>query len=466
MGRRLVPATMVAALLAFATAALTAGGMARHPTWWRAAVALAVLGGIVPMIAAVNIRVVPVFARRDWPSLPWLRAQVALAVAGAWLVYAGRMATERSVAIAGSAVALVSAVIFTINIMRLFRQPAVRPAPPRPFPEQETVDRIAIRFTRLSGIYLLVGLSIGLLIEIHTPSRGRWDLVWAHAMLVGYFLCMASGVCYHVLSRWTGRRWSSVRAIRVHLWVVMLGLPIMLLALATDRELLFMTAGPLQAAGVLLFLYLIAPMALALPEPSRTAVAAAAFCLLIGVVLGGTFAHEPAIGARLRFAHAEVNLFGWTGLLVSGVAYYLVPRFFGSPLRWPRLAAIQLGLLGGGVLLSAIGLARRGYGDAPWVPLAWSHAAVALSFVLLAAILLATVRGPAGTRVSFTPSQPPRTISIRPTNGGAPSSPPDAGRATAPRRTRPACAVRPPSMIHPPGRSVSCVGAIRTLIRD
>lgn len=409
MGRNLVPATMVAALLAFATAAFTAGGMTEHPHWWRAAVSLAVLGGIVPMIAAVNIRVVPVFARRDWPSLAWLRAQVGLAVCGAWLVFAGRLATERSVVIAGSAVALIAGGIFTRNVVGLFRQPTVRPAPPRPFPEQEVVDRIATRFTRISGIYLLVGLTIGLATEIRTPSGGRWDLVWAHAMLVGFFLSMSSGVCYHVLSRWTGRRWRSVHAIRLHLGVVALGLPVMLLALATDRSGLFMTAGPLQAAGVLLFLVTIAPTLLALPEPSRTAIAAAAICLLAGVTLGGTFAHEPALGARLRYAHAEVNLFGWTGLLISGVAYYLVPRFFGSPLRWPRLAALQLGLLGGGVLFSAIGLARRAYGDSLLVPLFWSHMAIALSFLLLAAVLIGTLRAPSGTRVNV-----PQPIRARP----------------------------------------------------
>src|SRR5690606_25001156 len=61
MGRLLVPATMVASLLAFAAAALTVGRVPEHPTWWRAAVALAVLGGVTPMIYAVNIRVIPVF---------------------------------------------------------------------------------------------------------------------------------------------------------------------------------------------------------------------------------------------------------------------------------------------------------------------------------------------------------------------------------------------------------------------
>ncbi|HKG25138.1 MAG TPA: hypothetical protein VKB09_05775, partial [Thermomicrobiales bacterium] len=235
MGRYLVPATMVAAMVAFATAALTVGGIAGHPAWWRAAVSLAVLGGIVPMIAAVNIRVVPVFARRGWSGLGWLRAQVGLAFAGAWTVYAGRLASERSVVVAGSAIALAAGLVFASNVVRLFRQPAALPPSPLPFPEQAVVDRLATRFTWLSGFYLLVGLGVGLAIEVWPPQSGRWDLVWAHAMLVGYFLSMAAGVSYHVLSRWTGRPWRSAVPIRLHFAVAAIGLPLMLLALATDR---------------------------------------------------------------------------------------------------------------------------------------------------------------------------------------------------------------------------------------
>lgn len=413
MGRTLVPITMLAALLAFAVAALVAGGMTTHPHWWRAAVSLAVLGGIVPMIFAVNIRVIPVFARRDWPSHRWLRAQVAVAVGGAWLVFLGRMSAERHLIILGSALALIAGLISAVNLRRLIRQPPVRPAPPQPNPEQAAIDRIATRFTRMAGGYLLLGLGIGLATAIDTPSSGRWDLVWAHVLLVGYLMSMASGVCYHVLARWSGRPWRWPWMIRAHFWVAALGLPVMVLALATDREMLFMTAGPVQAVGLLLFLGSIAPMVPGLPEPTRTAAAAAAFCLLIGVVLGGTFAHEPAIGARLRHAHAELNLFGWTGLLISGVSYYLVPRFFGSPLRWPRLAMLQLGLLGGGVVVSVVGLGRRGYGEPIPVPLAWSHTAIALAFLLLAAILIGTVRGPAGARVAMVRTTLPSRPALR-----------------------------------------------------
>ena len=91
-GRYLVPATLVAAMLALAMSALAAGLTPYQPGWWRGAVSLAVLGGITPMIYAVNLRIVPVFARRAWPSARWPRLQIGLAIAGAWLVFAGTIA--------------------------------------------------------------------------------------------------------------------------------------------------------------------------------------------------------------------------------------------------------------------------------------------------------------------------------------------------------------------------------------
>jgi hypothetical protein len=195
MGRYLVPATMALAMLALGVAAITVGLTPFHPAWWPAAVQLAVLGGITPMIYAVNLRIVPVFSRRTWPREPWLRAQVGLAIAGAWLVFAGIMAGWQAIAIVGNAAALAGGVLFASNIARLFRHPATLPAPPLPYPGQTGVDRLATWFMRLSLIYLLFGLTSGLAMHFWRLGSGRWDLVWAHAMLVGFFLTMVSGVC-------------------------------------------------------------------------------------------------------------------------------------------------------------------------------------------------------------------------------------------------------------------------------
>ena len=393
MGRYLVPATLVAAMLALAMSALAAGLTPYQPGWWRGAVSLAVLGGITPMIYAVNLRIVPVFARRAWPSASWLRLQIGLAIAGAWLVFAGTLAGNVGIAVAGSALALGGGVVFMANILALFRQPATLPAPPLPYPGQAEVDRVATRFMRMAGAYLVIGLGVGLITSVWRPETGRWDLVWTHAMLVGFFLSMASGVCYHVLSRWTGRNWGALAPIRLHFTMAALGLPVMLLALATNHGGVFAMAGLLQAVAIGLFLINIAPMIPALPDWTRPAFAAAMVLLVTGVTLGAIFAIDPATGARLHQAHAAINLFGWTGLLISGAGYYLAPRFAGQPLRWPRLAPVQLSVLAAGVGLGAAAFAWRAYGDGPASLVLVAHGFVCAGFLLFGIQVAGTFQG-------------------------------------------------------------------------
>jgi hypothetical protein len=378
---------MISAAIALAVAAITAGLIVERPAWWQAVVPLAVLGGIAPMIYAVNIRIVPVFSRRPWRYLWLVRAQVIAMLAGAWLVYAGRLAANDPLITAGSLAALASGILFMTNIGTLFGQPPTTPAPPLPYPGQKQVDRIAIAFTRASSIFLLIGLATGVALRFWEPDRGRWELVWAHAMLAGFMLTMASGVSYHVLSRWTGQPWRSLWPIKLHLLGTLIGLPLMLVALAFDIDWLFMIAGPLQAVAIALYLVAIVPLVLKMPGASRPAMLIAALFLFAGIFLGAWFAGHPAMGARLRLTHAGINLFGFAGLLISGVAYYLAPRFAGHPLRWPKLAEVQIALLGGGVLLGSTALGFRAYGEPHNAIILLAHALITTAFLLLGVMI-------------------------------------------------------------------------------
>jgi hypothetical protein len=376
---------MVAAMAAFAVAAVAAGLTPYQPRLWASVVPLAVLGGVIPMIFAINIRIVSVFSRRSWPSEGWLRLQVILAIAGAWTVFAGHVAGWDALVLAGSVLALAGGIAFMANLARLFRlEPEPRPAPPLPYPEHAPVDAVATGFMRLAGIFLLTGQVVGVVTAVWRPGMGRWELVWAHTMLVGFLLSMAAGVCYHVLARWTGRRWRSVAAIRIHFAVVAVGLPVMLLALAADQAALFAIAGPVEAAAIGLFLVNIAPMTMVLPSPTRPAVLAAMGLLAVGIGLGASFAIEPILGVWLRVVHAEINLFGWTGLLISGIGYYFLPRLAGQPLRWPWLAPVQLGAIFGGVGLSVAAIGLRAHAEGPDGLVLAAGAVIAAGFVLFA----------------------------------------------------------------------------------
>jgi hypothetical protein len=136
----------------------------------------------------------------------------------------------------------------------------------------------------------------------------------------------------------------------------------------------------------------IAPMIPALPGLTRPAFAVAALFLLAGVTLGALFAIDPALGARLRLTHAEINLFGAAGLFISGAGYYLAPRFAGQPLRWPRLAPLQLSALIGGVALAALASAWRVYGQGPTSLVLIGQGLTSLGFLLFAIVVAGTFR--------------------------------------------------------------------------
>jgi cbb3-type cytochrome oxidase subunit 1 len=78
----------------------------------------------------------------------------------------------------------------------------------------------------------------------------------------------------------------------------------------------------------------------------------------IGVALGVAMAFAPGAALGYRPAHMHANLLGFVSMMIFGVAYHVIPRFTGSPLRSPRLALIHLwvanvglGLLTGGFVL-------------------------------------------------------------------------------------------------------------------
>jgi hypothetical protein len=371
MGPRLVPLVIVAAILGFAGASAGTALAPEFPRLWNASIGLVILGGITPMIYAVNSRVVPVFSQRTWRYPHLMMFAMIAAIASGWITFAGRAGSWQIVEALGLTLALAGGLAFMASIVTLFRSPKTSTPPlPDPSGTQNSTDRIGTRFTRLAGVWLIVGLVIGLVTVFWTPSFGRWELVWAHAMLIGWFLSMACGVCYHVLPRWTGQQWRWPRLPGIHLRLVQLGLPVMVLALAFDLERLFLVAGPLQTIALLLFVANVLPQARHLRAIPRIGVTAASWMLIIGTTLGAGFAIDPINHATLRFTHAQVNLFGWAGLLVCGVGYYLFPRFAGNALAWPRLAKVQMGVLTAGVVINATiwwWYVSRDSGVQPWL---------------------------------------------------------------------------------------------------
>lgn len=411
MQRLLIAVCLTIAPVALAVALAAAGYSAEHPAWWTASVQLAVLGGVAIMIYGINIHSVPAHSGRNWRSLELVAAQVGSGVLGGWLVFLGRGLQETAIERSGHLLAAVGAVLFMTNLGLLFRQPGP-PRPPKVPKEQRTtiqrVDRLAIPFTITSGLVVIAGTALGLLLTYWRPGSGRWDLVWAHTMLLGFFFAMASGTSYHMLSRWTGRPWRSIRLVQAHLYAYLVSFPLMVIALARDLDGMFLIGGPLMAVAMLAWAANVVPMAWALRGPVRWGILLALVFLTIGVSFGVMFAIDPGTGPRLRGTHVAANLYGFAGLLISGFGYAYVPRLSGCHgLRWPALATVQLVVMAAGVTGGMISMGMRMYGHVGTTPVFVWNVIAGIGMALFAIQVAGTFLR--GHEVASRPIMPPVT---------------------------------------------------------
>lgn len=107
-------------------------------------------------------------------------------------------------------------------------------------------------------------------------------------------------------------------------------------------------------------------------------------------------------------AHGHLQVYGWAGLFVLGVATHFLPRLRGAPLAHPRLIPWCLGLVVAGLLARALGQPLMAlmmvHGDGVWrAMVGLSGIAEALGYLGLGSCLALTLRAgpPLATRKAF-----------------------------------------------------------------
>lgn len=81
---------------------------------------------------------------------------------------------------------------------------------------------------------------------------------------------------------------------------------------------------------------------------------------VIGALLGITMSIDPSLSYPLRFIHIHLNLLGFMSMMVTGVAYHVLPRFSARTLPWPAGMKYQFFLQNTGLLGM---VAVQGFGD-------------------------------------------------------------------------------------------------------
>ena len=87
--------------------------------------------------------------------------------------------------------------------------------------------------------------------------------------------------------------------------------------------------------------------------------------LALGVTLGVAMAAHPAWRV-FRTAHLHMNLAGFVAMMIFGVAYYVIPRFFGQPLHDRRLAFGHWWISNLGLAGMVTGLMMQAYAVRGW----------------------------------------------------------------------------------------------------
>ncbi|MEO8560792.1 MAG: hypothetical protein ABI601_01870 [bacterium] len=122
--------------------------------------------------------------------------------------------------------------------------------------------------------------------------------------------------------------------------------------------------------------------------------------LALGVTLGVAMAAHP-VWTIYRLAHVHMVLLGFVTMMIFGVAYHVIPRFAGAPLRARRVAVAHWWMSNIGLVAMAAGFVLRARGSAVGtIVLALGGTLSALGAYTFVVLLWRTIDGPTGARAA------------------------------------------------------------------
>lgn len=225
------------------------------------------LGFITMIIFGVNYHIIPIFSGKDFysPGLAYLHLVMAnLGITGLVfpLIFSGYPSDIPVIVKLSSVLFAVSILVFIYNMLRTFMSPP-RTAPIyNPFGQgDKDADKMAIRFTGISIVYLLIGCPLGVMFLFLPHYIPYLRPVHAHINLIGFVSIMIFGVSYHMFPRFTGGPIYSVPIGRLQFYLANLGLIGMALSWwVFEREsavqhIGLLIFGAVEAVAAVLYIY-------------------------------------------------------------------------------------------------------------------------------------------------------------------------------------------------------------------
>ncbi|MBI5182550.1 MAG: hypothetical protein HZA06_06545 [Nitrospirae bacterium] len=183
-----------------------------------------IFGFIFMVIFGVNYHYIPIFSNRPMYSEKWANYHLYLMIIGIIGVAIG-LALLTRVGIALFAVfEAVGAYLFMFNIIKTFTQ--------KPQIDKESLkderyiesDKIAVKFTRVSTPYLILGTTFTVFISLMPDGYVRFRPVIYHIYFLGWIAMMVFGVGYHILPRFADNKVHSLFLMRVNLKLSSIGI--------------------------------------------------------------------------------------------------------------------------------------------------------------------------------------------------------------------------------------------------
>ena len=225
------------------------------------------LGFATMLVFGVNYHIIPIFSGRNFysPGLAYLHLIMGnMGILGFVfpLTFSSYpvdiiLLTKLSAIVFG-----LSILVFIYNMLRTFMSSASKEPPANPFGAgDKAADKMAIRFTGISIIYLLVGCPLGIFFLLRPDYIPYMRPVHVHINLIGFISIMIFGVSYHMFPRFTGKPLYSVPLGSIQFWLANIGLVGMVVSWwsfergRTAHQYSLLTFGALEAVAAALYIY-------------------------------------------------------------------------------------------------------------------------------------------------------------------------------------------------------------------
>jgi cbb3-type cytochrome oxidase subunit 1 len=183
-----------------------------------------IFGFIFMVIFGVNYHYIPIFSNRSMYSEKWANYHLYMMILGVIGMAIGLAILNRAGIVISAIFEAAGAYLFMFNIVKTFTQkPQINKEPLKDERYIES-DKIAVKFTRVSTPYLILGTTLTIFISLMPDGYIKFRPVIYHSYFLGWIAMMVFGVGYHILPRFADNKVYSLFLMRLNLKLANIGI--------------------------------------------------------------------------------------------------------------------------------------------------------------------------------------------------------------------------------------------------